>query len=136
MKKVFYFSMIAVITMFIMSACSQHGPGDALKEYVKYMINGDYDKLAKSLAFNDEDTEPEMLDARKNAIASMIKEKYAYELEQGGGIESIAIISEEISEDGNTAIVKYKQTNKDGTSSDNVQKMMKKDDKWLMVIDK
>lgn len=52
------------------------------------------------------------------------------------GLKSIEIISEEISEDGNTATVKIKQTYGNGETQDGTQSMVKRDGKWLMSVDK
>ena len=46
MKKVFYFSLM-VMTMFLMTACSSSGPGDAMKKYGNYLIKGDYEKFVE-----------------------------------------------------------------------------------------
>mgnify|MGYP001538881714 CR=1 FL=1 len=52
MKKVFYFSLM-VMTMFLMTACSSSGPGDAMKKYGNYLIKGDYEKFVDGLAFDE-----------------------------------------------------------------------------------
>ena len=45
MKKVFYFSLM-VMAMFVMTACSSSSsPGDAMKKYGNYLIQGDYEKF-------------------------------------------------------------------------------------------
>ena len=54
--------------------------------------------------------------------------------DQHGAIKSIEIISEEISEDGTTAEVEYKQVFEDGTEDEGTQTMVKKDGKWLIVV--
>ena len=58
------------------------------------------------------------------------------EYEKKDGLKSIEIISEEISEDGNTATVKIKQTYGNGETQDGTQSMVKRDGKWLMSVDK
>lgn len=51
-------------------------------------------------------------------------------------VDCIEILSEEISEDGNTATVKIKQTYGNGETQEGTQSMVKRDGKWLMSIDK
>ena len=66
----------------------------------------------------------------------MLKEKVSKEYEKKDGLKSIEIISEEISEDGNSATVKIKQTYGNGETQDGTQSMVKRDGKWLMSVDK
>lgn len=135
MKKVFYFSLIAM-TMFIMAACSSSdGPGDAMKRYSNYLIKGNYEKFVDGIAFR-QDATPDNLKEQKDALVSMLKEKVAKEYEKMGGLKSIEVLSEEISEDGNTASVKIKQTYGNGETQEGTQEMVKRDGKWLMSIDK
>ena len=65
-------------------------------------------------------------------IVSMLKEKVSKEYEKKDGLKSIEIISEEISEDGNTATVKIKQTYGNGETHDATQSNVKRDGKWLI----
>ena len=44
----------------------------------------------------------------REGLVSMMEEKADKTLEKNGGIKSIEIISEEIAEDGNSAVVKFK----------------------------
>ena len=50
--------------------------------------------------------------------------------------KEIEIVSEEMAEDGNSAIVTYKQHYGDGSVKEDTQKMIKVDGKWLMDIGK
>ena len=53
MKKVFYFSLM-VMTMFLMTACSSSGPGDAMKKYGNYLIKGDYEKSVDGIDLEEQ----------------------------------------------------------------------------------
>ncbi|WP_246368578.1 DUF4878 domain-containing protein [Phocaeicola faecicola] len=66
----------------------------------------------------------------------MIKEKGAKTLDEKGGLKEIEIVSEEIAEDGNSAVVTFKQHYGDGSVKEDTQKMAKVDGKWLMDIGK
>ena len=135
MKKVFYFSLM-VMAMFMMAACSSSSsPGDAMKKYSNYLIKGDYEKFVDGLAF-DESVGAEKMKEQKDGLVSMLKEKVSKEYEKKDGLKSIEIISEEISEDGNSATVKIKQTYGNGETQEGTQSMVKRDGKWLMSIDK
>ena len=135
MKKVFYFSLM-VMAMFMMAACSSSSsPGDAMKKYSNYLIKGDYEKFVDGLAF-DESVGAEKMKEQKDGLVSMLRDKVGKEYEKMGGLKSIEILSEEISEDGNTATVKIKQTYGNGETQEGTQSMVKRDGKWLMSIDK
>ena len=62
--------------------------------------------------------------------------RYLKELEKKGGLKSFEVLSEEIAEDGNSAVVKFKQVYGNGEESEDEQKMVKVDGKWLMDIGK
>lgn len=136
MKKVFYLSLM-VMAMFVMAACSSSPstPGDALKKYSEYLQKGDYEKFVDGLAF-DESQDAAKIKEQKEALISMLKEKISKEYEKKGGIKDIEIISEQIAEDGNTAVVKTKYTYGNGETEEGDQQMVKKDGKWLMSIGK
>ena len=131
MKKVFYFSL-----MFMMAACSSSSsPGDAMKKYSNYLIKGDYEKFVDGIALDDSET-ADKLKEQKAGFVALLRDKVGKEYEKMGGLKSIEILSEEISEDGNTATVKIKQTYGNGETQEGTQSMVKRDGKWLMSIDK
>lgn len=137
MKKGFYFSLMVMMTMFVMAACSSSTstPGDAMKKYSDYLIQGDYEKFVDGFAFDGEMT-AEKIKEQKDGLTAMLKEKGTKEFEKMGGFKNIEVLSEEISEDGNTATVTIKQTYGNGETEENKQMMVKKDGKWLMSMDK
>ena len=133
MKKVFYFSLM-VMAMFMMAACSSSSsPGDAMKKYSNYLIKGDYEKFVDGIAVGDSET-ADKLKEQKAGFVALLRDKVGNE--KMGGLKSIEILSEEISEDGNTATVKIKQTYGNGETQEGTQSMVKRDGKWLMSIDK
>ncbi|MBD9091715.1 MAG: DUF4878 domain-containing protein [Bacteroides oleiciplenus] len=135
MKKVFYFSLM-VMTMFVMAACSSSsGPGDSMKKYCNDLIKGNYEKFVDGIALGENVTSDE-LKKQKDGLVAMMRDKVSKEYEKMGGLKSIEILSEEISEDGNTATVKIKQTYGNGETQEGTQSMVKRDGKWLMSIDK
>lgn len=135
MKKVFYFSLM-VMAMFMMAACfSSSSPGDAMKKYSNYLIKGDYEKFVDGIALGDSET-ADKLKEQKAGFVALLRDKVGKEYEKMGGLKSIEILSEEISEDGNTATVKIKQTYGNGETQEGTQSMVKRDGKWLMSIDK
>lgn len=135
MKKVFYFGMLA-IAILVMAACSSsNNPGDALKKYGQYLQNGDYENFVEGLAF-DSNQDAGKVKEQKEALVSILKEKVSKEYEKKGGIKDIEILSEQITEDGNTAVVKTRYTYGNGETEEEEQQMVKKDGKWLMSMNK
>lgn len=135
MKKVFYFGMLA-IAILVMAACSSSSnPGDALKKYGQYLQNGDYENFVEGLAF-DNNQDAGKVKEQKEALVSILKEKVSKEYEKKGGIKDIEILSEQIAEDGNTAVVKTRYTYGNGETEEEEQQMVKKDGKWLMSMNK
>ena len=133
MRKLAYLSMM-LVAMFIMAACSDNKPSDALKSYITAFHNGDYEKFVDGINFTNVD--PEKMDEFKEGFTAMVKEKGENQAKQKGGIKDVEILSEEISEDGNTAVIKYKEIYGDGSEEEKEGKMIKVDGKWKMDMGK
>lgn len=135
MKKFVYFSVMAVAMLLVLS-CSSSGstPAGALKDYVSAIQNGDYEKFVEGVDLSK--IAPEKQAETREGFTAMLKEKGSKELEQKGGLKSLEILSEEIAEDGNSAVVKFKQVFGNGEEEESEQKMVKVDGKWLMDIGK
>ena len=134
MKKVIYFSLF-VFALGFLTACSSGSPAQAAKKYAEYMESGDYDKFVDGIAFSDTATEEEVKQ-QKEMILALLQEKGQKSMEEKGGLKKVEIISETISEDGNTAKVILKQTYGNGDTEDANYDMTKKDGRWKMVIKK
>lgn len=132
MKKLVYFCTMLVM-MFIASACSDNSPSGALKSYTKAYIDGDYEKYVDGIYFSK--VEGEDLAEAKSNFVEFIKAFSSGQSEKDV-LKDIEIISEELSEDGNSAIVKIKEIYKDGSEKEKESKMVKVDGKWLMDMGK
>lgn len=135
MKKILFSSLMAIVCFLIASCSSTDTPGQALSHYMDALKNKNYEEVVNGIAFPDKLT-PEELQQAKEQWRVLLEEKSAKTIEQQGGIASFEILSEEISEDGNSATVTYKQVFGNGTEDDGTQKMVKKEGKWLMDINK
>lgn len=135
MKKVFYFSVMTMVVFFMAACSSSDTPGGAMKKYGNYLIEGDYEKFVDGFAFA-EDLDSEKIEEQKKGFLAMLKEKANKEFEKKGGLKSIEILSEEISEDGNSATVKLKQTYGNGETEEGTQTMVKRNGEWLMSLNK
>ena len=137
MKRVLYLSMM-VAALFMMASCSSSSsdsPSKALNGYVDELKAGNYEKFVEGIVFKDGLSDEE-IQSGKAMWVGLLQDKGAKEFEKRGGLKGIEIISEEISEDGNSAVVTFKQMFGDGTETEDTQNMVKKDGKWLMDVNK
>lgn len=136
MKRMLSFGM-CIIALVLMVSCSSSSatPGAALKGYVEELKAGNYEKFVEGIAFKD-DLAAEQIQEQKAMWTSLLQEKTGKEFEKQGGLNGIEILSEEISEDGNSAVVTFKMIYGDGSEKEDSQNMVKKDGKWLMDINK
>lgn len=120
--------------MLAMVSCTPSTPGTALKNYMSALSDKDYEKFIDGCNISEADSE-KAKEIREGLIA-MIQEKGSKTIEKKGGLKEVEIVSEEMAEDGNSAIVTYKQHYGDGSVKEDTQKMIKVDGKWLMDIGK
>ena len=125
MKKILYLSLMAIVSLLIAS-CSNNSPGSALKHYMDAMNDKNFEEVADGIAFKEGLTPEQQQQVREGWI-TLLQDKAEKSAEQQGAIKSFEIISEEISEDGTTAEVKYKQVFEDGTEKEGTQAMDKRD---------
>jgi len=136
MKKMLYLAL-AVMTVGLVASCSSgsSSPGKAAKQYAEYMAKGDYDKFVNGIAF-DEDATKEEIEEGKTMVKSLLTEKMKPALEEKGGMKSIEVLSEDISDDGNSADVELKYTYGNGETEENEFNMVLVKGKWMMEMDK
>ena len=135
MKRFIYLSAV-LAAMLLMVSCSGSNstPSAAFENYSSGMVSGDYDKLTSGIYISDENKEK--ADAIRESYKEMLESKGKSSLDKKGGLKEIVVLSEEISEDGNTAVVKFKQVFGDGSETEDDQKMVKVGDEWLMDVGK
>lgn len=127
-------SVFALMLLFAACSGSNSTPSAAFESYSSGMVNGNYDKLVEGIYISDDNKEK--ADAIRDQYKEMLETKGKASLEQKGGLKEIVVISEEISEDGTTAVVNFKQVFGDGTEEEDDQKMVKVGDEWLMDVGK
>ena len=134
MKKLITLSFLVVAVLSFIS-CSPSSPGKALKGYLNDLADEDYESFIEGVYF-PEDMDEQRKKKDEAQLLAIIKENGAKEYEKKGGVKSIEILSETISEDGKSAVVEYKQTFGNGEEEKQSQKMIKKDDKWFIDMRK
>ena len=135
MKKILTFGL-GLVALFMMASCSSPAtPGKAFTQYVDVLKSGNYEKFVDGFAL-EEGVSQEQAQQQKAMMASLISEKAGQEFDSKGGIKGVEIISEEISEDGNNAVVTFKLQFGDGSEMEDSQDMVLRDGKWLVDANK
>lgn len=137
MKRVLTFSVM-IAAMIVVASCSSSSgdsPSKALNGYIEMLQSGDYEKFVEGFALG-EDITPEQAEQQKAMLSGLVGDKVSKEYDKRGGLKGVEFITEEISEDGNSAVVTFKMHFGDGTEQEDSQDMVKRDGKWLMDADK
>ncbi len=132
MKKIF--SMLAVVmAMCALTACGGgNTPSSAVSKAYDAFIDKDYPAFVDCLAGSENATEKE-----RQEMLELIEWKGQASIEENGGIASYEILSEEIAEDGQSAVVKAKITYGDGKVKEEKSKVVKNaDGDWKLSLDK
>ena len=118
---------IACICALVLVSCSSNTPTGKAKAHLDALKDGNYIELVNTLHFKKAVT-----DEDKQGLANMLEEKGKKSIEEKGCIKSYEITSEEIGEDGETAIVKSILHYEDGSQEDTDIHLVKIDDQWLV----
>lgn len=135
MTKKLFLAITCAIALIVAACSSTSTPGEAAKSYVEEVYNGNIDKVLDKIAWNENATSEE-IEQSKQMLSSMWKEKGKPQIESKGGLKSVEVLSENVAEDGKSAVVKMKVTYNNGQTEENEQKMVLVDGKWLMSIEK
>lgn len=118
---------IACICALVLVSCSSNTPTNKAKAHLDALKDGNYIELVNTLHFKKAVT-----DEDKQGLANMLEEKGKKSIEEKGNIKSYEITSEEIGEDGETAIVKSIIHYEDGSQDDRDIHLVKIDGQWLV----
>lgn len=133
MKQLIRFALMLVAVL-ALASCTPSTPGAALKEYMSALSDKDYEKFINGC--NISKTDADKAKEIREGLVAMVQEKGSKTIEKKGGLKETEIVSEEMAEDGNSAVVTFKQHYGDGSVKEDTQKMVKVDGKWLMDIGK
>ena len=113
------------MAMLAMASCGGGGnsPKGVAEQFIKAVQQQDGKKMAE-LVYYEEGKEPKT-DAEKDQLAAMMQSKASTTYANNGELKSYEILSEEISEDGNEAVVNAKMEFEKKTSEDKIK--LKKD---------
>ncbi len=130
MKK--FITLFSLICAFVcaVSCSSSSTPSSVAEQQMKAMKSGDFDKLADLFYF-----EPDEAEEGKQMISGLTS-KLGPQIEEKGGIKSYEIISEEISEDGESATVVVSITYGNGSVDEEDIDTVMHDGKWYLHFSK
>ena len=137
MKKSILFLACAIVVA-LLSACggsSASTPADEALKCAEFVKNGDYESLVNEISFPEGTTE-EQAEQSRAMILSMGKEKAKKEADKRQGIASYELASEDIAEDGKTAVVKVKFIYGDGSEKTEKYDLALVDGSWKPVMKK
>lgn len=123
----------ALISLLFAFACKggagSSSPGDVYKDAIMKLADGKYEEVMDMMA--DEDDE-EMTSEEREKTMGIFGMANAT-IQSKGGIKSIEILNEEISEDGNKASIDYKMTFGNGEVNEDDNELIKVDGKWKLT---
>lgn len=136
MKKVIYWGL-AMICMAWVVACASGGstPSDAARKYAGYLQSGNFEKFVDGIYYGDKASSDEVKEAKKMFL-SVLKEKGAKQIEKNDGIKNLEVLSEEMAEDGQSAIVELKTTYGNGKEKKEEMSLVRVGKDWKMKIKK
>ena len=112
--------LCAVVAVFGLTSCKSSSPSDTVKAYFKALQAGNYEKALSYTDITDQET-----------IQKQIAKYKEFDIK----VVDFEILSEKISEDGNSATVEVKSTlassfTEEPDESTNEMKLVKVDGKW------
>ena len=118
------------------SACGGGGntPTKVAEQAAKCMQDKDYEGFVDLMYVENE--EGKDLESEKKMVAGMLQAKAESSLNEKQGIQSYEVTSEEISEDGNEAVVKTKIEFEKKTDEDDVKLKKDADGNWKIDMSK
>ncbi len=134
MKNLRVFQVFLLITLTsVLVACGggKQSPAEIEMSIWKKIKSGDYEKAVK-LWYENSELDPETTPDELDQITQAFTKKIQEEVDRKGGIQDVKIVSEDISEDGQSAVVKVSVTYKNGDVQDPSSKYILVDGKWKM----
>lgn len=119
MKKLFVI-LCAVVAVFGLTSCKSSSPSDTVNAYFKALQAGDYEKALSYTDITDQETIQKQVEKCKGLDFKVV---------------DFEILSEKVSEDGNSATVEVKSTESfEGETDEGTQQLelVKVDGKWVI----
>ena len=125
MKKLMTILGILILTL-VMTSCNSNTPTKVAEKSIACIQKGDYEGYVDLIyQKKEEGKDKKEIEDEKQMLVAMMKDKATKKFEKQDGIKSYEALSEEISEDGKTAIVKMKIVMGDGSETTDDIKLRK-----------
>lgn len=136
MKKLMSF-VLAVFAIIALAACSSNSPKSVAEKAMKSIVDKDYKTYVDLIYFDKAKESPEKVEKAKEQLREMLQGKLEKSIKEKGTIKSYKVVNEEISEEGDKAVVTFEVSYEDGkTDSTAVQLVKDKDGKWWLDLGK
>lgn len=136
MKKVL-FGFVALFAMLVMWSCggANSTPTSVAEAAAECIKDNDMEGYAELVYIKEK--EGKTLDEQRAELTEFLSGLMQMAMSQKKGLESYEVLSEEIAEDGKTAVVKCKMVYGDGSEDEDKMKMIKTEDgKWMINMNK
>ncbi len=135
MKKLFGI-LAAIAAMFLITACGggSNTPKGTAEQFIKAMQAQDGEKIVSLLYF--EEGKAPSTDDEKAQLAALFDSKLKETYKNNGELKSYEILSEEISEDGKSAVVNTKVVFEKKTDEDRLKLKKDADGNWKVDVGK
>lgn len=118
--------IIFAATLLLTAGCAaDRSPRSLAKHFYKSIANGEYDDALSHTTLTS-DIDLELYHAIMNKVSTSIEAK--------GGVKKIEIVSEELSEDEQSAVVEVAITYANGTTETEYCDVIFKDEKWVVDV--
>lgn len=132
MKKLAFLLTILVAAATLFFACGgDETPGDITEKVYFSLADGEYDYVIDKLDTNGD----EMTDEDREKLKKIL-EMSKGQIEKKGGIKTVSIIKEEISEDGKTCTVQAEVEYGNGDKEPANSKLVMVDGAWMLTVGK
>lgn len=136
MKKLMSF-VLAVFAIIALASCSSNSPKSVAEKAMKSIVDKDYKTYVDLIYFDKAKKSPEDVEKAKEQLREMLQGKLEKSIKEKGAIKSYKVVNEEISEEGDKAVVTFEVSYEDGkTDSTAVQLVKDKDGKWWLDLGK
>ena len=137
MKKLITILGVLILTL-VMTSCNSNTPTKVAEKSSACIQKGDYEGYVDLIyQKKEEGKDKKEIEDEKQMLVAMMKDKATKKFEKQDGIKSYEALSEEISEDGKTAIVKMKIVMGDGSeTTDDIKLRKDEDGNWKLDIGK
>lgn len=133
MGKALASAIVLFAAVVVLSSCSgsDNNPEGIVNSALTKLQEKDYAGYIDLIKFSE--TDAKKLEQQKAALLDLIQKKFDKSMEQKQGLKSWEILSTEISESGDAAVVKVKLTYGDGSEDKQDIKVAKTEDgKWMV----